>query len=438
MKNKVAACAAALFVLFSLVGCSYTQTSVDSLLSPPRLSETQNAIYAALEAVAGKSLNLVYPQKGDFKSAFVINNIDSESTQEAIVFYEATQNTAAMPLRMNVLDQENQKWVSKYEIAVAADRVEKVEFVTVNQQIYIIVGYTSLASSEKTVAIYTYSNGVIDPTFSLSCTDFIVCDLDSDNKSNLLAIVSNRQNDPRTVTAQYYQINSNSLQTVSQVEMDPNVISYTNISHSKTRSGGNAVFFDGSKGSNILCTEILTMENGRLQNLIYSTVEEENLIDLTNRSYGAACMDLDNDGILEIPVIITASGYENLPVLQRQYLTEWYNYINGNLRRKRTTYVSYSLGYIFKIPERWLGKVKIDYLSGENEVYFYDYERADDYDSLLLSIKVVRRNDYQKALENGYKLLSDNGMLLYTYKIPYSVSDIEVTENDVTRNFSLI
>lgn len=439
MKKRISSLFLTVLVCAALVfsGCSYTQTSVDSLLTAPRLSDQQNEVYAALEASVGKNIDLVYPQKGDFTSSFVINNIDSESTQEAIVFYESQNGAAAsMPLRMNVLDRENGKWVSKYDTAIEADSVEKIEFININQKIYIIAGFNHLSKTEKTVSVFYYADGVLNQSYSAACTDFAVCDLNGDSKSELLTIIQSKTGEVRTVTAYLNQINSNSVSVMAQAAMDSNVTSYAAIKNGKLKDGTPAVYMDGLKGTN-LCTEILAFQDKRLKNLIYSENEEDNLIEQTNRSYGSLSMDLDNDGVYEIPRIVPALGYEMLPSLQQQHLTEWYNYVNGRLRLKKTTYISYSLGYIFTMPRRWLDKVQIDYISGENEISFYDYENIDDYDSLLLTIKVVRRKDYQSVREDGYQLLRDNGMLMYTYKIYDTLSNVKVTEDDIINNFSL-
>ena len=101
-KKLIAVC---LVVMFLLTGCNYTQTGIEDLLKPPKLSEQQNEIYTALQASTGSNIRLVYPRKGDFTSAFLINNIDDESTQEAIVFYMREDNVnATNTLRINVLD----------------------------------------------------------------------------------------------------------------------------------------------------------------------------------------------------------------------------------------------------------------------------------------------------------------------------------------------
>ena len=103
-----------------LCGCSGS-FSAGELLASPRLTDEQNEIYNALTASAGR-VDLRYPHTGEYRSAFVIHNIDGEPTDEAIVFYEQSKSEAAKEpdaqdgnavgnLRVSFLDKdENGNW----------------------------------------------------------------------------------------------------------------------------------------------------------------------------------------------------------------------------------------------------------------------------------------------------------------------------------------
>lgn len=424
-------------------GCSYSQTGIDSLLTPPKLSDQQNQIYSALEESTGKNIKLKYPRKGDFTSAFLINNIDGEPSQEAIVFFEsATTNSATMPLRINVLDQENNKWVSKYEIGIEATEIDKVTFITSNQQTYIIVGYTLLSKTEKMVSIYTYADGVLSQTTSFNCMDYEVSDIDGDNVGEIISFAQKKSDvEVKSMTATLHKVVSSGTLVISGVQMDPDVSSFVNIQKGKLIDGKPAIYIDGLKGASTLCTQILAVDkNGALKNLTYDLTGKNNLVPSTYRSYGSLCLDLNKDGVYEIPAIVPSLGYEELPALQQQYLTQWYELsLENALVMKSTTYVSYSLGYIFTMPDSWLDKVRIDFVAGDSELSFYDNSLGDDYDAKIASIKVVRRKEYLESSQSeGYSLLMDNGQLVYTYKFYETKSKIGVWASTIKDNFALL
>ena len=82
-------------LLSCLSGCYYygTGAGTDNLLVPPKLTAKQSEIYKALEEQVGSNINLRYPKTGEYRSAFVIKNIDDEPTNEALVFYQKYSNT---------------------------------------------------------------------------------------------------------------------------------------------------------------------------------------------------------------------------------------------------------------------------------------------------------------------------------------------------------
>lgn len=104
---SVAAAVSAASVL--LTGCTFG-TSIDNLLAPPKQSIEQEQIYSALTDAAGSGIRLKYPRSGKYLSAFIIEDIDSDGTDEAVVFYERNGlGVDERTLRINVLDQDDGK-----------------------------------------------------------------------------------------------------------------------------------------------------------------------------------------------------------------------------------------------------------------------------------------------------------------------------------------
>ena len=102
-------------IILLLTGCSFG-TSIDTLMSPPKLSIEQEQIYTALTDAVGDSISLKYPKSGRYLSAFIVEDIDGDNGNEAVVFYEKTGLTVEEnTLRINILDSDNGKWRSVYD-----------------------------------------------------------------------------------------------------------------------------------------------------------------------------------------------------------------------------------------------------------------------------------------------------------------------------------
>lgn len=443
----------ALCAALLLGGCSYNQTGIDSMLKPPKLSDEQNKLYAALEQSVGNSaksgIRLVYPRKGDFTSAFVKNNLDSESTQETLVFYEVHNSaTATMPIRINVLDQQNGEWVSVSDVATVAgaSEVEKLYFVNIQQQVYIVVGFNLSNSTDKSLVVYSFEEGMLKEKYSTKCTNFEVIDLNDDKESEIVTITTQKsETDPsgKTVSAELRRLTGHGNAIVlSAAVLDPAVTEYKNIIRGKLGDGRPALYLDGLRGANYYSTEILACYGNEMDNLMYQGADAENLIEQTIRIGGVLPLDLNNDGVVEIPVRVPAPGYEDSEKHQQEYLTQWYIYESGKgkgrLSLSRTTYVAGTLGYIFTLPESWLPSVSVEYVSTDRELFVYEVDGSGGRGSTLLSIKVVDNAGFQKdAADKGYSMLRDHGQILYTYKLGPAAAAFGVTAETVAENFML-
>ena len=84
MKAAFLRWAAAAAMTVQLPACNFT-ASVETLLSPPRLTAEQEQIYQALMKNTGSSVSLKYPKRGEHLSAFTVVDLDGDKMDEAIV-----------------------------------------------------------------------------------------------------------------------------------------------------------------------------------------------------------------------------------------------------------------------------------------------------------------------------------------------------------------
>ena len=97
--------AAAILSIAALTGC---QATIENLLTAPKLTQEQSEIYQALINSSGSSIKLKYPRGGEYRSAFVLQDIDSDGTQEALVFYESQSvqsGESALPVETDDEDE---------------------------------------------------------------------------------------------------------------------------------------------------------------------------------------------------------------------------------------------------------------------------------------------------------------------------------------------
>lgn len=433
MKKRILALLLCLPLILS--GCSYRQTGIEGLLKPPKLSDQQNQIYTALKTSVGKNIRLKYPRTGDFTSAFLISDIDDEPTQEAIVFYESADAVnSTMTMRINVLDQKDGGWVSVYDAGVAASEVSKINFIRSNGNIFLVIGF-ELAGGERLVVVYRYMDGrLVETAERKTCLDYVTANLDADAFPELFTFSTDAKTGRRFVQA--YRISSQgSLRPMGKAEMDPSVTSYKNIVTGKLPDGRQAIYLDGVSGAARYTTEVLVYSDGNVRNLMYDAENTSFLTERTARQTAVYSKDIDGDGVIEIPTRFVASGYENAKEHQKVYFTAWNVCTDGGLSIKKVSYVAYTFGFLFTLPDKWWGKVTPVFSSTDSELTFYCYDGTAEPTVRLLSLRVFKSSEFYEGV-SGYRTLRENGQIIYAMKL-YEGGALSLTEEEVKTCFGL-
>ena len=101
-------------LLLGLSGCDLYQPDVDSLLTPPVLSELQTEVDEALRDVVGQELRLCYPAGGSYRSPYIFTDLDGDEEQEAVVFYTVEDEPLVY---LQILDKSDGRWRARNALA---------------------------------------------------------------------------------------------------------------------------------------------------------------------------------------------------------------------------------------------------------------------------------------------------------------------------------
>ena len=399
------------------------QSGIDSLLAPPRLNDEQNEIYSALVRETSADIRLLYPQKGSNRSAFLITNLDSEATAEALVFYQSTAVTnVAATIHLNVLDKQEDRWVSVNDISLDGSQVEDVTLMNVGTGAPVVaVGLNYASDGASLLKIFSFNGRTLDEISSESYQTKIVYDIDSDDLDEVI-LVSTLE-DGLSMEAKLFTYDSGRFRKISTAVMDPTITRYANIQSGYLKNGRKAVYLDGYRGSSLMTTEILGYEenawgNGHLVNLTYDGSEPKHYP--VERAPGAFTYDTNNDSVMEVPGFTLMPGYTE-EMTSVFYLTDWYNFLDGEFQKLKSSYVNSTQGYLLDFPEEWVGRVSVRKTSRANEMLFYEYQEGENpVKNELLYIQMVRRSDWEAGKFEGYEIInsSGGGQIVYLAKVP--------------------
>ena len=152
-------------------------------------------------------------------------------------------------------------------------------------------------------------------------------------------------------------------------------------------------------------------------------------------------MDINNDGIIEIPVSSPMLGYETFPEEERLLRTDWNDLIDGQLVKIMSSYVNGGDGYIFKFPEEWVDKVSVRKDNATGDVVFFRYSGSVTNDeNVVLRIRTIKRSDLQQqGVPQGYQEVKDNGQMTYLASVSAEGNaDLAIDIKDVESNLLIM
>ena len=386
--RRIIAVAAACALAFCLTGCDVFSVDTDTLIAPPEISGDMYPVSLALARSVKGEYQLKYPSLGDYRSAIVLEDIDSNGELEAFAFY-STADDEMTNMHINMICRSGEDYESVADMSIVAGGVEQVAFCDFDGDgtKEILVGWEVYGTSEKQICVYSLSGGKSEQLLSEKYTGFLCCDIAEDGGTQLLLHQLNTSE--MTNSAVLYRLKKGKFNKAGSCVLDPEVKTTLGHEFSKLSTGKSAVFIDEIKGVNAI-TEVLIFKDGELKNPLLST---ENTIEniRTLRAASLRCRDIDGNGTLEIPVatnLPNAAGTEEL-----LYYTNWCAFDGENLVTRQITVVNTIDGYYLKIPEKLVGRIAVlkDTDNHRRVLYYYDVELG-EVGERMASVTVVAKD----------------------------------------------
>lgn len=408
--SSLAAGLCALAVL--LTGCEFTPTDITSLMQPPKLTGSQQAIESALAAnVPGKTYTLKYPLTGKYRTPFILHDIDGDGVKEAFVLYTPESDNAGT--RIMVFKLIKGKWAKQCEISGGGNEVSSIDFGDYDGsgRQYLTVGWTLFNSTDFGLTVYGISQGSAQKLFTDTYTAMDVLDINGDKKEDLLLFNLETGSSKSQAHLIAYSAADHKLEQVATAPLDSTVSSYAGLYESKLLNGTNGVFIDGYKGAHSMVTELVYWKSGRLVAPFYN--KSTGTASSTLRDVPIGCDDIDSDSYIEIPLTVELPGYENAEYQNKIYLVRWNSFTaQGTLSPKLSCIMNLDMGYYVQIPNFWENTVTVQSRDNSRTWVFRQYGGKDSPFSgnILFEITVYTQDQWNslKSKTGLYKVQEDS------------------------------
>lgn len=284
--------------LCMLSGCASLGTDIALQLRPPKAMGEQGAAEEALGAYIAETLKrddytLKYPRSGEYRAAFLMEDIDGDNTREAIAFYDAESDRS----HIHLLRQNDGVWHSVYDLSVLSADIHCVTFGDMDGDGVreLVVCWDMFSDRTYQLAVYSLNGDRIAERFTATSSSVTITDLTADGRDDCLLW----HTDAQTLTASLWSMTAGAIVEVGRVTVDSYVQRLGTPQITTFKDGGKGVFMDTEKSGDILVTQLLYWESGRLVAPFYSEADGANL--QTARPADVPAADVDEDGQWEWP-----------------------------------------------------------------------------------------------------------------------------------------
>lgn len=207
--------------------------------------------------------------------------------------------------------------------------------------------------------------------------------------------------------------------------------------------GTMGIFLDAGLGAHSSETELIVMRDGKLKNVFYN--EEKGIIEETFRAYSTLNEDIDNDGIIEIPLLRQPIGHEHTAMADIPWISSWHKWDGKDgLELVSEGYHNVRQEYYFNFPDKWDDRITIDRNIEEDKderVFSYIDKENKRYRLVTIISIDVEKYDENKIKESYVEIMRQGKKIYFAdisdddYK--ESINKMKLTIDEVKENFSI-
>ena len=419
----------------ALTGC-FGMNKISDTLSPPKPSGELYKIQQTLEASVGHDVDLVYPSSGQYRSAIITRDIDSDGKYEVFSFYSTETDDKTTVMHINYIRWRDDKWVSVTDLQLDSSSVESVDFVRLDSSDIpkIVVSWERYSTTDKLLSVYSIDSGELVENTRTEYSVYSASDFDENGILEIVAL--SLDTEEKSAKATLLALGEKGFTEKSTCALDGSVTAYYKPTLSKLTNGKQALFIDADKGTGMI-TEVLYLEDGVLKNAFTYNSLNENVNTL--RASAVRSGDYDRDGCVDIPLA------HRLPLASTElnedsaYMTIWNSFDGKTLTPIAHSIINYTDGYYFEMPENWLGNIAVERRLESRQRVFYRWDSTlQELGEEVLRIEAVKLSTWESNHDRyaGYFELARSSKDVFA--VSFSNSALTPQADDFKEVFNVI
>ena len=414
-----------------LSGCG--MLTVEEMYQLPKRSREYNDLQSAIDSTM-VDLSYCAPLTGENQQNVQMADLDGDGEQEYLLFARGTQEK---PLRVLVFKEIDGTFVNVDTVESNGSAFDQVEYVNMDSQggVEVIIGRQLSDQVIRMASIYTYGEDGLVPLNSVNYTKFLTTDLDSDGMYEMF-LLRPGLTDTDNGVAELYSMKQGSVERTNEVAMSQPADKLKRIVLGKLDGGKAAVYVASSVEDTALITDVYTLADQKLTNVTLSN--ESGTSVQTLRNYYIYADDIDKDGVVELPSLISMHPLPGMMSADMHHLSRWYAMTpDGDEVNKMCTYHNFVGGWYLQVNSSWAQRLVVIQQGYQTEFYIWNKSFTAT-EKLMTVCAFTGQNREEQGLADGRFILQKTDSVVYAASLETAANQYDLSQENIVYCFRLI
>lgn len=419
---------AALVVL--LAGCMST---VDQMYCLPKRSESFQNLQSAMDR-AMESLQYSAPLAGENQQTVQAVDLNGDGESEYIVF---AKGTTEKPMKILIFTAENDDYVLSSTIACNGSSFDQVEYVQMDGQpgLELVVGCQVSDQVLRSVGVYRFDGVQSIRLVTANYSKFLTCDLDSDGLAEVM-VLRPGQSETDNGVAELYGFENGAVERSNEAAISEPADRLKRIITGKLHDGVPAVFVGSSVEGSGIITDVYAMVDGVFTNVSLSS--ESGTSVQTLRNYYVYAADIDDDGVVELPDLITMPSVSSARSAEQQYLIRWFAMkTDGTKVDKMYTFHNFVGGWYMRLDADLAQRITVVQNEHAFDFCLWDEEFI-NYEKLFTVYAFTGQDREEMAVKDNRFVIYKDDSTVYAAYLDVASASYAITPEKLIDSFHLI
>lgn len=421
-----------LISLLASVLCGCSIHTINELYCLPMRSEEYTGLRSAIDQImTGREYSA--PISGENRQTVQSTDLNGDGIAEYILFSKSLDEK---PLQLSIFALSGEDYILLDMIEFSGSAFDQIEYVQMDDRpgMEIVVGIQVSDQVLRSVSIHSLANGQMEQVMSSGYTKFLCSDLDHDNLAELL-ILRPGSEAPNNGIAEMFGFEGGTIERSPEINMSGAAENIKRIMLGTLNDGTRAMYVASSLDSNTLITDIYAVVNGAFTNV--SCSNESGTSMQTLRNYYVFADDIDGDGVLELPSLITMNTTDDNGA-EQQYLIRWFAMTSqGEEVNKQFTYHNFVGGWYLQFDEEIAARITVTPKGNSYEFSVWDESLSQTEKLFTIYVLTGQKREEQAATDNRF-IVRKSDTTIYAGNLEVNSASYGISKESLIQSFRLI